>query len=197
MKIKKRTTIRKILPLIWRSPIYLLVFILATFLQVLLTVYLPILIGQAVDMTLETDFSPAFGAILLQMGIVVFANTLLQWLSPLLSNQIVYKLVSDLRQQVFDKLHALPLDYLDKQRLGDLVARVSSDSEQLTNGLLMIFNQFILGMLTIFFMIFTMADLDLLMMIVVVALTPFSLFVAHFIAKKSYFYYRKQTQARG
>jgi ATP-binding cassette subfamily B protein len=91
----------------------------------------------------------------------------------------------------------LPLDYLDKQRLGDLVARVSSDSEQLTNGLLMIFNQFILGMLTIFFMIFTMADLDLLMMIVVVALTPFSLFVAHFIAKKSYFYYRKQTQARG
>ena len=175
MKIKKRTTIRKILPLIWRSPIYLLVFILATFLQVLLTVYLPILIGQAVDMTLETDFSPAFGAILLQMGIVVFANTLLQWLSPLLSNQIVYKLVSDLRQQVFDKLHALPLDYLDKQRLGDLVARVSSDSEQLTNGLLMIFNQFILGMLTIFFMIFTMADLDLLMMIVVVALTPFSL----------------------
>ena len=197
MKIKKRTTIRKILPLIWRRPIYLLVFILATFLQVLLTVYLPILIGQAVDMTLETDFSPAFGAILLQMGIVVFANTLLQWLSPLLSNQIVYKLVSDLRQQVFDKLHALPLDYLDKQRLGDLVARVSSDSEQLTNGLLMIFNQFILGMLTIFFMIFTMADLDLLMMIVVVALTPFSLFVAHFIAKKSYFYYRKQTQARG
>ena len=197
MKIKKRTTIRKILPLIWRSPIYLLVFILATFLQVLLTVYLPILIGQAVDMTLETDFSPAFGAILLQMGIVVFANTLLQWLSPLLSNQIVYKLVSDLRQQVFDKLHALPLDYLDKQRLGDLVARVSSDSEQLTNGLLMIFNQFILGMLTIFFMIFTMADLDLLMMIVVVALTPFSLFVAHFIAKKSYFYYRKQTQVRG
>ena len=78
MKIKNRTTIRKILPLIWRSPIYLLVFILATFLQVLLTVYLPILIGQAVDMTLETDFSPAFGAILLQMGIVVFANTLLQ-----------------------------------------------------------------------------------------------------------------------
>ena len=170
---------------------------MATVGQVLLTVYLPILIGQAVDTSLETGFSSPFWSILWQMGLVVLANTLLQWISPLLSNQLVYQLVTDLRQRIFEKLHSLPLAYLDKQGLGDLVARISSDSEQLTNGLLMIFQQFFLGFLTIFVMIFTMIRLDTLMTAVVVVLTPLSLFIARFIAQKSFHYYRKQTRARG
>ena len=131
------------------------------------------------------------------MGLVVLANTFLQWISPLLSNQLVYQLVTDLRQQIFGKLHRLPLAYLDQQGSGDLVARISSDSEQLTNGLLMVFQQFFLGFLTILFMMFTMLKLDILMTAVVVVLTPLSLFVARFIAQKSYHYYRKQTRARG
>ena len=113
------------------------------------------------------------------------------------SNQLVYQLVTDLRQQIFEKLHRLPLAYLDQQGSGDLVARISSDSEQLTNGLLMVFQQFFLGFLTILFMMFTMLKLDILMTAVVVVLTPLSLFVARFIAQKSYHYYRKQTRARG
>ena len=176
---------------------HLFFFFMATVGQVLLTVYLPILIGQAVDASLETGFSSSFWLILWKMGLVVLANTLLQWISPLLSNQLVYQLVTDLRQRIFEKLHSLPLAYLDKQGLGDLVARISSDSEQLTNGLLMIFQQFFLGFLTIFVMIFTMIRLDTLMTMVVVILTPLSLFIARFIAQKSFHYYRKQTRARG
>ena len=183
--------------LLLQKPWHLLAFIITTLGQVLLTVYLPILIGQAVDASLEAGFSSTFWHLLWQMGLVVLANTLLQWLSPLLSNQLVYQLVTDLRQQIFEKLHRLPLAYLDQQGSGDLVARISSDSEQLTNGLLMVFQQFFLGFLTILFMMFTMLKLDILMTAVVVVLTPLSLFVARFIAQKSYHYYRKQTRARG
>ena len=196
-RINKGSTFKKMMPFLLQKPWMFLIFILATLLQVLLTVYLPILIGQAVDATLETGFSQSFWDILFQMGIIVLVNTLLQWLSPLLANQIVYKLVADLRQQVFEKLHALPLAYLDKQSLGDLVARVSSDSEQLITGLLMVFNQLFLGLLTIILMISTMLELDILMTVVVVVLTPLSLFIARYIAQKSYYYYRKQTHSRG
>lgn len=196
-KSSKKSTFRKLWLLLIQESLCLILFIFATFLQVLLTVYLPILIGQAVDASLSKGLNQVFWNIILQMGGLVLANTLLQWLTPLLANQMVYRLVADLRQRVFDKLHFLPLSYLDRQRVGDLVSRISSDSEQLTNGLLMVFNQFFLGILTIFFMILSMADLDIIMMLVVVALTPLSLFLAHFIAKKSYSYYRKQIQARG
>lgn len=196
-KTPKTSTFRKISRLLGQRPLYLILFALGTFLQVVLTVYFPILIGRAIDAVLLKGADGSFWQLLLQMGMVVLANALLQWLTPLLANQLVYQLVTDLRQQVFDKIHQLPLAYLDRQHVGDVVARISSDSEQLTNGLLMIFNQFFIGVLTILLMIVTMADLDLLMMVVVVALTPLSLFAARFIAKKSYHYYRKQTASRG
>ena len=196
-KTSRSRTFRALLQLILQKPWQLFIFFITSLGQVLLTVYLPILIGQAVDTSLEAGFSSPFWSILWQMGLVVLANTLLQWISPLLSNQLVYRLVTDLRQQIFVKLHRLPLAYLDQQGVGDLVARISSDSEQLTNGLLMVLQQFFLGFLTILFMIFTMVKLDILMTAVVVVLTPLSLFIARFIAQKSYHYYRKQTRARG
>ena len=196
-RTSRSRTFRALLQLILQKPWQLFIFFITSLGQVLLTVYLPILIGQAVDTSLEAGFSSPFWSILWQMGLVVLANTLLQWISPLLSNQLVYRLVTDLRQQIFEKLHRLPLAYLDQQGVGDLVARISSDSEQLTNGLLMVLQQFFLGFLTILFMIFTMVKLDILMTAVVVVLTPLSLFIARFIAQKSYHYYRKQTRARG
>lgn len=196
-KTSRSRTFRALLQLILQKPWQLFIFFITSLGQVLLTVYLPILIGQAVDTSLEAGFSSPFWSILWQMGLVVLANTLLQWISPLLSNQLVYQLVTDLRQRIFEKLHRLPLAYLDQQGVGDLVARISSDSEQLTNGLLMVLQQFFLGFLTILFMIFTMVKLDILMTAVVVVLTPLSLFIARFIAQKSYHYYRKQTRARG
>ena len=192
----KQSSFKELVRLVLGQPFRMSLMLVGTVVQVLLTVYLPILIGQAVDAVLIAD-----GQVLLEiigkMVMLILLNTLVQWYLPLVTNRLVYGMVADLREQVYVRLHHMPLSYLDRHSVGDLVARFSSDSEQLTNGLLMVFNQFFIGILTIFLTIFTMARLDLTMMLVVVALTPVSLVVARYIAKKSYGYYRKQTQARG
>ncbi|HFR3714331.1 TPA: ABC transporter ATP-binding protein [Streptococcus suis] len=192
----RQSSFKELVRLVLHQPLRMSLMLVGTLVQVLLTVYLPILIGQAVDAVLIANGQVLLG-ILGKMAMVILLNTLVQWYLPLVTNRLVYGMVADLREQVYVKLHQMPLSYLDRQSVGDLVARFSSDSEQLTNGLLMIFNQFFIGILTIFLTIFTMARLDLTMMLVVVALTPVSLLVARYIAKKSYGYYRKQTQARG
>ncbi|HEM4732254.1 TPA: ABC transporter ATP-binding protein [Streptococcus suis] len=192
----RQSSFKELVRLVLHQPLRMSLMLVGTLVQVLLTVYLPILIGQAVDAVLIADVQVLLG-ILGKMVMVILLNTLVQWYLPLVTNRLVYGMVADLREQVYVKLHQMPLSYLDRQSVGDLVARFSSDSEQLTNGLLMIFNQFFIGILTIFLTIFTMARLDLTMMLLVVALTPVSLLVARYIAKKSYGYYRQQTQARG
>ncbi|HEM5314076.1 TPA: ABC transporter ATP-binding protein [Streptococcus suis] len=192
----RQSSFKELVRLVLHQPLRMSLMLVGTLVQVLLTVYLPILIGQAVDAVLIANGQVLLG-ILGKMVMVILLNTLVQWYLPLVTNRLVYGMVADLREQVYVKLHQMPLSYLDRQSVGDLVARFSSDSEQLTNGLLMIFNQFFIGILTIFLTIFTMARLDLMMMLVVVALTPVSLLVARYIAKKSYGYYRQQTQARG
>lgn len=192
----RQSSFKELVRLVLHQPFRMFLMLVGTWVQVLLTVYLPILIGQAVDAVLIADGQVLLG-ILGKMVMVILLNTLVQWYLPLVTNRLVYGMVADLREQVYVKLHQMPLSYLDRHSVGDLVARFSSDSEQLTNGLLMVFNQFFIGILTIFLTIFTMARLDVTMMLVVVALTPVSLLVARYIAKKSYGYYRKQTQARG
>ncbi|MGU8000219.1 ABC transporter ATP-binding protein [Streptococcus suis] len=192
----RQSSFKELVRLVLRQPLRMSLMLVGTLVQVLLTVYLPILIGQAVDAVLIANGQVLLG-ILGKMVMVILLNTLVQWYLPLVTNRLVYGMVADLREQVYVKLHHMPLAYLDRQSVGDLVARFSSDSEQLTNGLLMIFNQFFIGILTIFLTIFTMARLDIIMMLVVVALTPLSLLVARYIAKKSYGYYRNQTRARG
>ncbi|MEG3325352.1 ABC transporter ATP-binding protein [Streptococcus suis] len=192
----RQSSFKELVRLVLHQPLRMSLMLVGTLVQVLLTVYLPILIGQAVDAVLIANGQVLLG-ILGKMMMVILLNTLVQWYLPLVTNRLIYGMVADLREQVYVKLHQMPLSYLDRQSVGDLVARFSSDSEQLTNGLLMIFNQFFIGILTIFLTIFTMARLDLTMMLVVVALTPVSLLVARYIAKKSYEYYRQQTQARG
>ncbi|HEM6179581.1 TPA: ABC transporter ATP-binding protein [Streptococcus suis] len=192
----RQSSFKELVRLVLHQPLRMSLMLAGTLVQVLLTVYLPILIGQAVDAVLIANGQVLLG-ILGKMVMVILLNTLVQWYLPLVTNRLVYGMVADLREQVYVKLHQMPLSYLDRQSVGDLVARFSSDSEQLTNGLLMIFNQFFIGILTIFLTIFTMARLDLTMMLLVVALTPVSLLVARYIAKKSYGYYRQQTQARG
>ena len=191
-----QSSFKELVRLVLRQPLRMSLMLVGTLVQVLLTVYLPILIGQAVDAVLLANGQVLLG-ILGKMVMVILLNTLVQWYLPLVTNRLVYGMVADLREQVYVKLHQMPLSYLDRHSVGDLVARFSSDSQQLTNGLLMIFNQFFIGILTIFLTIFTMARLDLMMLLLVVALTPVSLLVARYIAKKSYGYYRQQTQARG
>ena len=131
------------------------------------------------------------------MLVVILANSAIQWLNPLIYNRLIYSYSESLRERVMMKIHAMPLSYLDRQGTGDMVNRVTTDSDQLNNGLLMVFNQFFVGLLTIFVIIITMARLDWFMMLLVLVMTPLSMLVARFIAKKSYQLYRNQTKWRG
>ena len=168
-----------------------------TIIQVALTIYLPILIGNAVDSVLLPDASQHLFPILSKMSMVIVANTAIQWFNPLIYNQLIYSYSQKLRDAVIQKIHRLPLAYLDRQGSGDLVSRLTTDVEQLNNGLLMVFNQFFVGVLTIFVTIVTMARIDFFMMILVLLLTPLSMLIADFIARKSYKLFQKQTTARG
>lgn len=170
---------------------------IGTIVQVALTIYLPILIGNAVDSVLLPDASQHLLPILSKMGLVIVANTAIQWLNPLIYNQLIYSYSQKLRDAVIQKIHRLPLAYLDRQGNGDLVSRLTTDVEQLNNGLLMVFNQFFVGVLTILVTIVTMARIDFFMMMLVLLLTPLSMLIARFIAHKSYKLFQKQTTARG
>lgn len=195
--MKQKTYLRRLLADIAKQPIWLILASLGTILQVLLTVYIPILIGQAVDIVVLPDASHLLLPLILQMGLVILFASLIQWLNPLVYNQLIYRYSKSLREKVIRKVHVLPLSYLDRQGTGDLVSRLTTDVEQLNNGLLMIFNQFFVGLLTILVTIASMARLDWMMMGMVLILTPLSLFIARFIAKRSYHLFRMQTQARG
>ena len=138
---------------------------LGTIAQVSLTVYLPILIGNAVDVVLSPKSISLIVPIVVKMIVVVALNTLVQWVNPLIYNRLTFGYIYTLRQKVMEKLNQMPISYLDKKSSGDLVSRVTTDAEQLSNGLLMVFNQFFIGILTIIITIVTMADIDLLMLV--------------------------------
>ena len=195
--MKQKTYLRRLLADLAKQPIWLFLASLGTILQVLLTVYIPILIGRAIDLVVLPDAAHLILPLILQMGLVILFATLIQWLNPLIYNQMIYRYSKDLREKVIQKVHVLPLSYLDRQGTGDLVSRLTTDVEQLNNGLLMVFNQFFVGLLTILVTIASMARLDWMMMGMVLILTPLSLFIARFIAKRSYHLFRMQTQARG
>ena len=195
--MKQKTYLRRLLADIGKQPIWLILASLGTILQVLLTVYIPILIGRAVDLVVLPDAAHLILPLILQIGLVILFATLIQWLNPLIYNQMIYRYSKDLREKVIQKVHVLPLSYLDRQGTGDLVSRLTTDVEQLNNGLLMVFSQFFVGLLTILVTIASMARLDWMMMGMVLILTPLSLFIARFIAKRSYHLFRMQTQARG
>ena len=195
--MKQKTYLRRLLADIAKQPIWLILASLGTILQVLLTVYIPILIGQAVDLVVLPDAAHLLLPLILQMSLVILFASLIQWLNPLVYNQMIYRYSKDLREKVIQKVHVLPLSYLDRQGTGDLVSRLTTDVEQLNNGLFMVFNQFFVGLLTILVTIASMARLDWMMMGMVLILTPLSLFIARFIAKRSYHLFRMQTQARG
>ncbi|WP_390887153.1 ABC transporter ATP-binding protein [Fundicoccus culcitae] len=192
-------TMKRVFGLLWDQKLLFILSIVGTIAQVALTIYLPILIGLAIDQTIsvnQVDFD-ALKNVLFQIGVVIALNVFLQWINPLMYNQMTYKAVGYLREKTMEQVHKLPLSYLDQQSTGDLVSRISTDAEQLADGIIMIINQLFAGVLTIFITIFTMGQIDLFMMVIVVSLTPISLFFARFIAKRSYRYFQKQTQYRG
>ncbi len=170
---------------------------LGTIAQVALSIYLPILIGQVIDQAMVAASSSAFWQIFLQMILVVIGNTLVQWVNPLLYNSLIFSYTRDLRERIIHKLHRLPIAFVDRQGSGEMVSRVTTDIEQLAAGLTMIFNQFFIGVLMIFVSILAMLQIHLLMTLLVLLLTPLSMVISRFIAKRSYHLFQKQTETRG
>lgn len=180
----------KISPIIW---ILLFGFVL----QVGLTLYFPILIGKAIDIVLLNDSLTRIIPILFKMGLVILLNTFIQWFNPFLYTKIVFKYTTQLREKLYKKLDNMTLSYLDKSGVGDLISRLTTDTEQINNGLMMVFNQFFVGILLILATITIMLKLDSLMLIIVLVSTPLSLVASQFIAKKSYLLYQDQVKLRG
>lgn len=178
-------------------PFLLFLAFLGTIAQVGLSIYLPILIGQVIDQVLVAGSSPVFWQIFLQMLLVVIGNTLVQWANPLLYNRLIFSYTKDLRERIIHKLHRLPIAFVDRQGSGEMVSRVTTDIEQLAAGLTMIFNQFFIGVLMILVSILAMIQIHLLMTLLVLLLTPLSMMISRFIAKRSYHLFQKQTETRG
>lgn len=179
------------------NPFLLFLAFLGTITQVGLSIYLPILIGQVIDQVLVAGSSPVFWQIFLQMILVVIGNTLVQWANPLLYNRLIFSYTRDLRERIIYKLHRLPIAFVERQGSGEMVSRVTTDIEQLAAGLTMIFNQFFIGVLMILVSILAMLQIHLLMTLLVLLLTPLSMVVSRFIAKRSYHLFQKQTETRG
>ena len=166
---------------------------------VVLTLYVPILTGRAVDQILgpgKVDFS-ALTAILFRILWVVALTALAQWLMNHINNRITYQVVKDIRTQAFGRMEELPLSYIDSHPSGDLISRIIADVDQFSEGLLMGFTQLFTGVLTILGTLIFMFSIHPLIALVVVVLTPLSLFVASFIAKRTYVMFRRQSETRG
>lgn len=166
--------------------------------SVFLTLYIPLLTGDAIDLILAKGNVDLSGVtrITLQIGICALLCALSQWLMNVLNNRITYAMVRKLRRRTFEKLQRLPVSYLDSHSVGDTVSRMMSDVDQLTDGLLLGFSQFFTGILTILGTLVIMLFLHPGIALVVILVTPLSLFVASFIAKRTYSMFRLQSETR-
>lgn len=166
---------------------------------VALTLYFPLLTGDAIDYIMEpgkVDFD-SIKAILIKMVCIVGITALCQWIMNILNNHITYDVTKDIRDEAFKKIEILPLKYIDNNSAGDLVSRVIADVDQFADGLLMGFTQLFTGILTIVGTLFFMFRENITISLVVLLVTPISLFVAAFIAKRTYSMFRLQSETRG
>lgn len=191
-------TLRKVLRYLKRYRILFTLSLLLAAAVVVLTLYLPVLTGNAIDLLLgqgAVDFT-ALAAILLRAAIVIGLTAVAQWLMNIINNRITFGVVRQLRQDAFVRIQRLPLAYLDRHPVGDTVSRVIADADQVSDGLLMGFSQLFIGVLTILGTLFFMFSMNLLMTLWVILITPLSLFVASFIAKRSHALFQKQSETR-
>lgn len=164
-----------------------------------LTLYVPILTGRAIDCIVaegNVDFAGIF-AVIRRIMIVVVLTALSQWLMNLCNNRITYQAVRDLRTDAFAKLEILPLKYLDAHSYGELASRMIADADQVADGLLMGFTQLFTGIITILGTLYFMISIQYKIALVVICITPVSFFVAGFIAKRTFSMFRLQSQTRG
>ena len=195
----QKSTLMKVFGYIKGYMPFLILSIIFAALSVVLTLYLPILIGDAIDMVVgkgDVDFDGIFSKA--KVGLVIILLTAIsQWLMNVCNNRMTYGVVRDIRMDAFDKIQSLPVSYIDSHSHGDMVSRVISDVDTFADGLLMGFTQLFTGLTTIIGTLLFMLSINIKITVVVVCVTPVSLFVASFIAKKTYSMFKLQSETRG
>ena len=195
----QKETIKKVLHYIRRYRFFLIVSLVLALITVVLTLYVPILTGQAVDLIVgkgQVDFAGVYH-ICVKIGIAILLTMVAQWVMNVANNKITYSVVRDIRTDAFEKIQVLPLSYIDSHSYGGIVSRVIADADQFADGLLMGFTQLFTGVITILGTLGFMLSVSVPIALVVVVLTPVSLFVAAFIAKRTYQMFRMQSETRG
>jgi ATP-binding cassette subfamily B protein len=198
MKDKKQTgTWKKVLSYISRYKVLLFITLLLAFVSVVLTLYIPIIVGNAIDLIVENGkISDRLLPLLWKTIILAVSAAGCQWLMNMINNKITYQVVRDIRNEAFERLQHVPLRFIDGHSYGEIVSRVISDVDQFADGLLMGFTQFFTGVVTILITLVFMFRINVWMGGVVVVLTPLSLFVARFISKKTYHLFVEQSETR-
>ena len=196
---KQKSTLKKVMNYIRRYWGYLGLSIVLAAVTVALTLYLPILTGRAVDLIIAkgmVDFSGIF-MILKKMAVIIVLTAIAQWIMNACNNKITYNIIRDIRKEAFEKIEKLPLKYIDGHSYGEIVSRVIADVDQFADGLLMGFTQFFTGIVTIFGTLIFMLTISVRITAAVVVITPLSLVVASFIAKKTFSMFKLQSETRG
>ena len=198
-KKNSKATILKILKYLKPYSVLAVLSLLFAAASVVLTLYLPILIGNAIDYIIDSahvDFESIL-KILMRMAVVIGLTALFQWLMNIINNRITYSVVKDIRTKAFANLQRLPLSYLDGKSSGDIMSRIVTDVDQFSDGLLMGFTQFFTGVMTILGTLVFMLRINVTISLVVILITPVSLFVAAFISKRTYTMFKRQSETRG
>ncbi len=195
----RKDTMKQMFQYIKKHSLFVVLSILFAAVFVALTLYVPILIGEAVDYIVapgQVEFEEIL-SILLKIGVCIGVTGIAQWIMNICNNRITYHVVHDIRKDAFDKLQILPLKYIDGHSQGEIVSRVIADVDQFADGLLMGFTQFFTGIVTIVGTLLFMLTIHPGITVVVIVITPISLFVAAFIAKNTYDMFQQQSKARG
>ena len=198
-KDQNKQTLKRILKCIKKYSVLVVFSLICAAVSVVLTLYAPILMGNGVDKIVgagNVDFD-GLKAVLVKLVVVVAITAIAQWLMNIINNRITYKVVNDVRTMAFDKLSRLPLSYVDSHTHGDIVSRIIADVDQFSDGLLMGFTQLFTGVMTIVGTLVFMLSINRIITVVVVVITPASLFAASFIAKKTYNMFKKQSEIKG
>lgn len=197
--MNSKQTLKRVIAYIDKYKYLLFLSMILALVSVALTLYAPILVGEAIDNIISkdnVDFATII-IILIKLAVVIAVTALLQWMMNVCNNKIAYNVSRDLRQRAFNKIQRLPSSYLDTHSNGDIVSRVINDVDQLSDGLLMGFTQFFTGVVTIIGTIGFMLSINVWITLVVVLVTPLSFFIARFIAKRTYKMFSLQSQTRG
>ena len=199
MKKDNRWILKRIFKHIKKYTSWVILSFLCAFISVIATLYAPILTGDAINLIIEpghVDFD-GIKEIIIRFMVVIAITAATQWIMSIINNRITYMVVKDIRIEAFNHLSDMPLSYIDSHAHGDIVSRIVTDIDQFADGLLMGFSQLFTGIVTIIGTLGFMLYLNISIALVVVVLTPISLFVAAFIARRTYKLFRSQSESRG